>query len=36
MNGNSKNVPAAPMGVGFGIRSQDSDVEELKVNPASS
>lgn len=35
-NGNSflngtKNLPPTPMGVGFGIRTQDSDVEELKV-----
>jgi hypothetical protein len=35
-NGNSflnggKTLPLAPMGVGFGIRTQDSDVEELKV-----
>jgi len=29
-NGN-KALPPAPMGVGFGIRTQDSDVEELKV-----
>ena len=31
MNGNNKTLPPAPMGVGFGIRTQDSDVEELKV-----
>jgi chromosome segregation ATPase len=31
MNGNNKILPPAPMGVGFGIRTQDSDVEELKV-----
>ncbi|KAH8679931.1 hypothetical protein BGZ60DRAFT_525130 [Tricladium varicosporioides] len=30
MNGN-KNLPPAPMGVGFGIRTQDSDVEDLKI-----
>lgn len=30
LNGN-KNLPPTPMGVGFGIRTQDSDVEELKV-----
>ncbi|KAH7391381.1 hypothetical protein BKA64DRAFT_710285 [Cadophora sp. MPI-SDFR-AT-0126] len=29
-NGN-KALPPAPMGVGFGIRTQDSDVEELKI-----
>ena len=32
INGN-KALPLAPMGVGFGIRTQESDVEELKVNP---
>ena len=32
VNGNNKSLPPAPMGTGFGIRSQDSDVEELKVN----
>jgi hypothetical protein len=31
MNGN-KALPPAPMGVGFGIRTQESDVEELKVH----
>jgi len=31
MNGNNKNLPLAPMGTGFGIRTQESDVEELKV-----
>jgi hypothetical protein len=32
MNGTSnKNLPPAPMGFGFGIRTQDTDVEELKV-----
>jgi myosin heavy subunit len=31
-NGMNKILPPAPMGVGFGIRTQDSDVEELKVN----
>ena len=31
MNGNNKTLPPAPMGFGFGIRTQDSDVEELKV-----
>jgi hypothetical protein len=32
LNGNNnKSLPPAPMGVGFGIRTQDSDVEELKV-----
>ncbi|KAL2063538.1 hypothetical protein VTL71DRAFT_5343 [Oculimacula yallundae] len=30
MNGN-KALPPAPMGVGFGIRTQSSDVEELKI-----
>jgi hypothetical protein len=35
MNGMNKNLPPAPMGVGFGIRTQDSDVEELKVIPSS-
>ncbi|KAE8451088.1 hypothetical protein EG329_004760 [Mollisiaceae sp. DMI_Dod_QoI] len=30
LNGN-KNLPPTPMGVGFGIRTQDSDVEELKI-----
>jgi hypothetical protein len=30
-NGMNKILPPAPMGVGFGIRTQDSDVEELKV-----
>ncbi|CZS98948.1 related to GRIP1 associated protein 1 [Rhynchosporium agropyri] len=30
MNGN-KALPQAPMGVGFGIRTQTSDVEELKI-----
>ncbi|CZR55258.1 related to GRIP1 associated protein 1 [Phialocephala subalpina] len=30
LNGN-KNLPATPMGVGFGIRTQDSEVEELKI-----
>jgi hypothetical protein len=29
LNGNSN--PSAPMGVGFGIRTQDTDVEDLKV-----
>jgi hypothetical protein len=33
MNGNSKALPPPPpMGLGFGIRTQDSDVEELKVS----
>jgi hypothetical protein len=36
MNGVNKILPPAPMGVGFGIRTQDSDVEELKVIPSSS
>jgi hypothetical protein len=31
MNGNNKTLPPAPMGFGFGIRTQDTDVEELKV-----
>lgn len=31
MNGNNKSLPQAPMGVGFGIRTQDTDVEELKI-----
>lgn len=31
LSGN-KDLPPTPMGVGFGIRTQDSDVEELKVN----
>jgi hypothetical protein len=31
MNGNNKSLPPAPMGVGFGIRTQDTDVEDLKV-----
>jgi hypothetical protein len=31
INGSNKNLPPAPMGVGFGIRTQESDVEELKV-----
>ena len=31
MNGNNKSIPIAPMGVGFGIRTQESDVEDLKV-----
>lgn len=31
MNGNNKNLPPAPMGFGFGIRTQDTDVEDLKV-----
>jgi hypothetical protein len=30
LNGNNKNLPPAP--VGFGIRTQDSDVEDLKVS----
>lgn len=30
-NGNNKSLPPAPMGVGFGIRTEDSNVEELKV-----
>ena len=34
MNGANKILPPAPMGVGFGIRTQDSDVEELKVCPS--
>lgn len=29
MNGNGN--PSAPMGVGFGIRTQDTDVEDLKI-----
>jgi hypothetical protein len=33
MNGNSKNLPQVPMGFGFGIRTQDTDVENLKVFP---
>ena len=33
VNGNNKIHPPAPMGVGFGIRTQDIDVEELKVTP---
>jgi hypothetical protein len=36
MNGVNKTLPPAPMGVGFGIRTQDSDVEELKVISSSS
>jgi hypothetical protein len=36
MNGVNKTLPPAPMGVGFGIRTQDSDVEELKVIPSPS
>jgi len=32
-NGMNKILPPAPMGVGFGIRTQDRDVEELKVIP---
>jgi len=32
LNINNKALPVAPMGVGFGIRTQDSDVEELKVS----
>lgn len=36
MNGNVNVSPPSPMGVGFGIRTQDSDVEELKVIPLSS
>jgi hypothetical protein len=33
MNGGSnKSLPPAPMGLGFGIRTQESDVEELKVS----
>jgi hypothetical protein len=35
-NGVNKILPPAPMGVGFGIRTQDSDVEELKVFPSRS
>jgi hypothetical protein len=35
INGANKILPPAPMGVGFGIRTQDSDVEELKVCPPS-
>ncbi|KAG9247796.1 hypothetical protein BJ878DRAFT_414196 [Calycina marina] len=31
INGITKSLPMAPMGVGFGIRAQDSDVENLKV-----
>lgn len=31
MNGSDRNGTPAPMGVGFGIRTQNSDVEELKV-----
>lgn len=31
MNGNNKGLPPAPMGLGFGIRTQDTDVEDLKV-----
>jgi len=34
MNGNGNTIPLAPMGVGFGIRTQDTDVEDLKVNTA--
>jgi hypothetical protein len=30
-NGNNKNLPPSPMGFGFGIRTQDTDVEDLKV-----
>lgn len=30
--GSNKNLPLAPMGLGFGIRTQDSDVEDLKVS----
>jgi hypothetical protein len=36
INGMNKILPPAPMGVGFGIRTQDSDVEELKVIPSTS
>jgi hypothetical protein len=35
LNGANKILPPTPMGVGFGIRTQDSDVEELKVCPSS-
>ena len=31
MNGTNKSLPPAPMGVGFGIRTQETDVEDLKV-----
>ncbi|KAH8596720.1 hypothetical protein B0O99DRAFT_509566 [Bisporella sp. PMI_857] len=31
VNGTNKTLPPAPMGVGFGIRAQESDVEELKI-----
>ncbi|RFU24757.1 hypothetical protein B7463_g11582, partial [Scytalidium lignicola] len=31
LNGNDRSTPPAPMGVGFGIRTQSSDVEELKI-----
>lgn len=31
MNGSNKGLPPAPMGFGFGIRTQDTDVEDLKV-----
>ncbi|KAG9236295.1 hypothetical protein BJ875DRAFT_233776 [Amylocarpus encephaloides] len=31
MNGNNKSLPLPPMGVGFGIRTQESDVEDLKI-----
>jgi len=31
VNGNNKLLPLPPMGVGFGIRTQDNDVEDLKV-----
>ncbi|TVY32244.1 Protein SPA2 [Lachnellula subtilissima] len=29
--GSNKNLPPAPMGLGFGIRTNDNDVEELKI-----
>ncbi|KAF4630297.1 hypothetical protein G7Y89_g7845 [Cudoniella acicularis] len=31
INGNNKILPPVPMGVGFGIRTQESDVEGLKI-----
>jgi hypothetical protein len=36
MNGNGNGLPVAPMGVGFGIRTQDTDVEDLKVSHVNS
>jgi hypothetical protein len=33
-NNENRSLPPTPMGMGFGIRTQDSDVEELKVRCA--